>query len=115
MNIELITQDENKILQLNNIKFSNDNGNADLYVFSRGFSVKQTFYFDSYYLHDFIQKLEEINKTLVGKAILKDQFEKDYISIESDKLGHVIVEGKVLENSEYQQHYIFRFQLTRLY
>ena len=45
MDISLDTNDNQKVLELKNFQLSGAYGQADLYAYSNGFSVKKCFYF----------------------------------------------------------------------
>jgi len=70
-----------------------------LYVYSDGFSVGQIFYFDN--IEEFISDLKTINNKLQGEAILKPEYEQDYIKFIADKMGHIILEGEIFWHSEF--------------
>jgi hypothetical protein len=108
LNISLCTNDDQKILQFKNFKLYKSYGETELNVYSRGFSVRRLFYFEN--ITEFIKKLKIIDKTLSGTAILKQQYEQDFIEFTGEKKGHVIVEGEIFEQSEFSQKIHFSFQ-----
>jgi hypothetical protein len=83
-------------------------GTAKLYVFSRGFSVQKFFYFEN--IEKFVYDLKGIDRTLSGTAILKQQYEQDFIKFIGAKNGHIIVEGEIFEYSGVSQNIHFSFQ-----
>ena len=69
---------------------------TQLYVVSGAFSASIAFWFDHYYLHEFITNLIRIDSTLSGAAVIKDQFEREYVKIECMTRGHIVVSGFVI-------------------
>ena len=110
MDIVLQTHDKQKVLTLNNFQLSESFGQAELYVFSGGFSVDTLFYFDRSYFKAFVKNLKVIRDTLCGEAILKPKYEDDYIKFSGSKSGHVVVEGEIFWHSEFDQKLRFSFQ-----
>ena len=45
-----------------------------------------------------------------GTAIIKGQWEEDFLQIESNAMGHVLVSGEIVEHSEFDQRLKFAFQ-----
>jgi hypothetical protein len=111
VNIKLQTQTDNPSLELRNVaKFPNSSDfQSFLVVKSSGFMVERPFYFENSQLQVFIEDLSKIDVTLKGKAVLKPQFEDDFICLEGDGKGHVIVTGEVYEHSETSQVLKFCF------
>ena len=108
MDISFHSNDNQKILQFKDFKLFESYGTTELYVFSRGFSVQNLFYFEN--IKEFIKELKVIDKTLSGTATLKQQYEEDFIRFTGTKKGHVIVEGEIFEHSEFSQKIHFSFQ-----
>lgn len=111
MIIQLQTQTENPSFEFRNIeKYSDGSGfGTILYVKSGGFTAEHPFFFEQHQLSDFISNLEQMNRTLKGKVILKAGYEDDYISFELDSQGHVVVFGELQECSQLPQKLRFSF------
>lgn len=110
MNIKLITNDSSH-LSLNDFQFRETEGDCDLEVRVRRFSVSNKFYFDLFYLKKFISQLIEMDKTLKGEAILREEYGDEYISLKCSKEGHLIVSGYMIERAQYPpQEFKFNFE-----
>lgn len=79
-----------------------------LVVHSRGYAYEGKYYYDN--LDKFIEKLEMLDLTLLGKAELKQDFGDEYLVIEGGTMGHVTVSGRLVENSGYPQCLEFAFR-----
>ena len=92
---------------------------AVLRVQSRNFNAEIPFYFERACFEEFCQAVLALEKTHVGKAVLKPFYDPEFISIEMQKNGHLLVSGELFEHSEIPQHLKFQFvsdqsQLKRL-
>ena len=113
MDIILATNTDNPTLQFRNVsRFSDGSGyGAELLVRSRAFSVELPFYFEVEPLRELIANLDEMDKILKRKALLKPMYEDDFIEFEIDEsTGHVEVRGEMFEHSEMPQSLTFEFQ-----
>jgi len=45
-----------------------------------------------------------------GKAVIKEQCEKDFLKIQSNAMVHVWVSGEIIEHSEFDQRLKFGFR-----
>jgi len=68
------------------------------------------FYFDIQYFQEFLKKLRILDNTLEGEAILKQEYEDDFIRLSGQKYGHITVEGKIYEHSVFSQDIHFSFE-----
>jgi len=110
--IELQTNDAAKIVRLSHVeKFRNGSGyGCDLSVVSGGFSCRRPFFFDDVALNEAVPALGKMATTLSGKCIIKGQWEEDYLALEVNDMGHVLVSGEIFEHSEYGQRLKFAFR-----
>ncbi len=116
--IELQTNDPEKVVRLSRVeKYSDRSGyGCEITIISTGFSCKQPFCFDDVSLSEAIPRLEEMAAGAVGMCVIKGQWEDDYIKVEANAIGHVIVSGEIFERSYREQHlkYSFRTDQTML-
>ncbi len=110
MDIKLQTHDDKKYLELRDISHSKLNYECTLIVNSNGFAVERKFWFGEFYLENFVKNIKSMNLTLEGEAILREEFEDDFIKLSCDKHGHVYVNGLVVEHSELPQSLEFNFK-----
>lgn len=110
MNVILQTNCDGQRLELIGVEKSGQDYSCWLAVESRGFCARRTFYFDESNLQTFLGGLAEMNAKLIGEAVLKHQFEDDFISLKLSGSGHVIVSGRLVEHGEYEQQLEFSFR-----
>ncbi len=109
--IELQTNDDRFTLRMSGFeKFTDGEFRCELCVRSGGFSCQRPFYFDDSTLPDAVATLQQMDSGQVARAILKARWEDDFISFESDKLGHVFVSGEIFEHGELSQSMKFEFR-----
>ncbi len=109
--IELRTNDPSKIVRLVEIERFHDGGyRCHLTVVSGGFSCARPFYFDDAALSAAVPCLRKMAAGAAGKCVVKGLWEDSYIQIESNDLGHVVVSGEIVENSECLQRLEFTFR-----
>jgi hypothetical protein len=110
--IEIRTNDETKIVRFSQVeKFRDGHGyGCDLTVVSGGFSCRRPFYFDDVSLAETLPSLRSMATSLEGKCTIRGQYEADYVQLEVDGLGHVLVSGELIEHSELRQHLKFAFR-----
>ena len=110
--IELQTHDRAKVIQLVSVqKFTDGSGyRCDLHVCSGGFSCDRPFYFDDVALADALGSIQRMMSGMAGHAIIKGEWETDFLRLESNEMGHVVVSGEITEHSEYQQCLVFSFR-----
>ena len=110
--IELRTNDERQVLRLANVeKLSNGTGyRCELFVRSGGFSCDRPFYFDDSHFPDAVASLRQMNSGRVGQALIKSQWESDYLCFRNDELGHVVVTGEIIEYTDPPQSLKFAFE-----
>ena len=114
MNIKLQTQDGKKYLELQDISYSKPSYECTLMVDSNGFALERKFWFGDFYLGNFIKNIKSMDSFLEGEAILREEFENDFIKISCDKHGHVYVSGFIVEHSELPQRLEFNFKTDQL-
>ena len=110
MDVALAANTDNPTLQFRNVsRFSDGSGyGVELLVRSRGFSAGLPFYFEVGSMRESIANLDQMDKTLKGKAVLTPVFEDDFIEFEIDEsTGHVEVRGEMFEHSEMPQSFTF--------
>lgn len=110
--IELQTYDAAKLVRLSQVeKFGDGSGyRCDLSVTSGGFSCHRPFYFDDVAVGEAVPALWSMASTLSGKCIIKGQWEEDYLALEVNDAGHVLVSGEIFEHSEFGQRLEFAFR-----
>ena len=110
--IELQTHDRAKVVRLVSVeKFEDGSGyRCDLHVRSGGFACERPFYFDDVALADAVESIQRMMSGAAGHAVIKGQWETDFLRIESNEMGHVVVSGEITEHSEYQQGLVFSFR-----
>jgi len=108
MKFELATHDDQKILQFDDLNKTTKSILVRMY--SRGFSINRTLYFDDYYLDSFKTNLKIMQNTSEGKARLGHQFEDEYIELTINKMGHVLVKAEFFEHSEHSQSIKLEFK-----
>lgn len=110
--LELQTNDPAKVVRLSRIKrYSDGSGySCELTIVSGGFSCRRPFVFDDAALSAAVPQLQKMATAAPGTAIIKGQWEQDFLQIESNALSHVTVSGEVFEHSEFDQRLKFAFQ-----
>lgn len=112
--ISLETHDERKVLRLLHVeKHRREPGHdyvAVLSVRSGDFSCERRFWFDSTYLDRAIKSLRRMDAANPGEAIIKQEYEPDFVMFKSDRSGHVTVSGEMSEHSELPQSLRFCFR-----
>lgn len=110
--VELRTHDEAHTLRFNSLeKFADGSGyRCTLIVVSRGFACERPFYFDDSHFPDAIKALKAMDAGRAGEAIIKGQWEEDYIKFALNDLGHVFVSGELYEHSDMAQSFKFEFR-----
>jgi hypothetical protein len=110
--IKLQTNDATKVLRLSQIeKFLDGSGyRCDLAVVSGGFSCLRQFFFDDAVLADAVPALRTMATNMRGKCVIKGQWEKDFIQLNVNGMGHVCVCGEICEYTEFTQHIKFAFR-----
>ena len=110
--IELQTYDAAKLVRLSHVeKFGDGSGyRCELTVASNGFSCQRPFFFDDMAVGEAVPALRKMAATLFGKCIIKEQWEDDYLALEVDDMGHVLVSGEIFEHSEFSQRLKFAFR-----
>lgn len=101
--IEMLSSDL-PLIRLQQIEIYEDGSGARclLTVNSGHFScASYPFYFED--LKVFCLAIARMYKDLKGKARMSLRYERDFIELEMDKLGHVIVHGLIVSNAGEQQ------------
>lgn len=111
-NIELTTNDTEKLLVLENIeRFSDGSGlKALLRVRSGWLGFEHDFHFSEQYLADAVSTLETMSRGEHGIAKLSGTWEPDYLCLELSDLGHVEVTGEIGAGDSGNQVVRFCFQ-----
>jgi hypothetical protein len=108
--IDLKTNDDRFVLQMRNIEdVGGECFRCDLFVRSGGFSCRRPFYFDDSHFPDAVASLRQMNTGTIGEATIKARWEDDYLTFQSDKLGHVFVTGELFEYADFSQSLKFGF------
>ncbi len=110
MQVELLTNDNQKRLMLRSLELKGTSFSCIVDLFSEGFAATRPFYFEQYNLQQFYDQLDLLNKLIPGIARLQGEFEDDYIQLELLKNGHIHVTGEIIQHSELGQHLSFGFQ-----
>lgn len=110
--IELQTNDDTIVLRMTNIKKCDDGSGyrCDLFIRSGDFSCQRPFHFDDSSFPDAIEALRFKNTGAAGEAIMKGQWESDFVHFKSNELGHVFVTGELFEYSDLTQSMRFGFR-----
>jgi len=112
VDIVLETRAENPSLALREFKrFADGSGySTTLAVRSGWISAEYDFFFEQPRLVAFIQALEEIDRTLVGSAKLKPVYEEQFIAFHGNGMGHIGVQGDLVEHGGIEQRVRFAFR-----
>ena len=110
--ITLQTQDRSQVLALDSIdRFEDGSGyRALLFVQSGAFACRQEFFFEDATLAAAIAGLETMDAGTPAAATIRGSFEDDYIRLESNSRGHVLVTGEIHEHGELGQMLRFGFR-----
>lgn len=110
--IELQTNDAHAVVRFSYIEKFNDGSGyrCTLTIVSGGFTCTRPFYFDDVALSLAEPELGRMATGTSGKCIIKGQWDQDYIQLESNAKGHVVVTGEVFENAEIDQRLKFGFR-----
>ncbi|MCP5347690.1 MAG: hypothetical protein H7A04_12620 [Pseudomonadales bacterium] len=101
--ISLKTNDKFKRLDLSDFeKYS-----CHLDVQSGAFLYSGRFYFDN--LRLFAKQCSALYKSLKGEAVLNCDYEDPYIRMKITDVGHLVVEGLLVEYGDYSQELKFSF------
>jgi hypothetical protein len=110
--IELQTHDKALTLRFTSLeRFADGSGyRCTLFVRSRGFACERPFYFDDSTFPAAIKALESMDSGRAGEALIKGEWDDDFIKFTSNALGHVFVSGALFEHSEMAQSLQFEFR-----
>lgn len=110
--ITLKTNEGGKVLIFENWKYDSkiDEFTFDISVNSFGFAAKQMFSLYRFSFEKFLQALKKMATRLSGTVELKDEYEKQYVRMEIDHLGHVSVTGEFWLFNIIEQHLKFGFE-----
>ena len=109
--IELQTHREWTTLRLSNVEKFRDGGyECRLAVRSGGFSCDNHFSFDDAHLTSAIASMRRMIEGHPDEALLKGEWETDFMRFAMNKLGHVVVSGELYEHSELPQSMKFSFR-----
>lgn len=110
MDIVLRTNDENYLGFRQVQRYSDRSGfGASLVVRTHGFCAELLFAAESEPFVAFIEALEEMDRSLTGKARLEAVFEDPYIELELDHTGKVRVSGDLVAYGSPTQRLQFEF------
>ena len=109
--LELRTHDPDAQLRFCEIeRFEDGSGYACvLEVESRGFSGRSSFYFEEPGLRSFLDGLSRLDNLEVAEAMLKGQWDSDFVRFSSDARGRCMVQGQLSEQSDLGQELRFAF------
>ena len=111
MDISLQTNSGDRRLEFRDVRKSGKEDYSCLLVLeSRGFSANRSFYFDDYQLVRFLEDLVVMQRDVKGEALLRHSFEEDRILFKVSTLGHVVVSGFLVEQSDSRQELHFCFE-----
>jgi hypothetical protein len=112
MDIVLRTNTSAPKLELTNIRrFSDGSGYvSNILVVSDGFSAARPFYFEETMLAGFLKEIEEMDRSLTGKARIGPMYEDDYIEFEMGVTGQVTVRGELIEYAPEENRLKFGFE-----
>ena len=89
--IEITNHNKDKLILKNFLSYSEDDFECEIIASSRGFSYSGSFFMRN--IHKNILELEEMNNTLNGQTVIKEDFIDDrYIKLTMQNLGHLLVE-----------------------
>ena len=118
---ETIDEYENKLIISNIKSYSDDikigskyNTELDIQVFSENYSGKSTFIIDICTLENFIGKLYEMNKLIIGEAEIEDISIGSKIMVSVNKLGTFVISG-ILFDCHKEQSFCFKFERVQTY
>ena len=110
MNIEFQTNDENKKVELRNIKEAGpDTYECLACIISGRLMCERQFFFGKYYAQQFLQSLIEMSSSFSGVAELKADYEEQILAVSCNHMGKVVVSGEFFEHSELAQSIEFGF------
>lgn len=110
MDIVLLTNDENYLGFHQVQRYSDLSGfGAFLGVRTHGFRADLLFMVEPEAFVAFIEALEEMDRSLAGKARLKAVYEDPYIELEVDPTGEVRVSGDLVDHGPPRQRLEFEF------
>ena len=109
MNIKLQTHDNKRYLEFRDIVYAKPSYECILIINSNGFAAERRFWFGESYLGDFVKNIKYMDSSFEGEAVLREEFEDDFIKISCDKKGHIYVSGLIVEHSEVSQQLEFAF------
>jgi hypothetical protein len=110
--LEFATHDPTKVVQLLQIeKFRDGSGySCDLRIASGGFACERRFYFDDVSLSVAVPQLRQMAAGTPGACVIKEEWEDEYLRLESNAMGHVLVSGELFEHGEFEQMLRFAFR-----
>jgi hypothetical protein len=110
--IELQTHLEGAALRMSQIqRFGDGSGYACVVtVRSGGFGCERPFCFDDWHLGNAIAAFQSMAAGTPGEAVIRGQWEPDFIRFKMNDLGHVVVSGELFEHAELTQSLKFAFR-----
>jgi len=111
MNFSLATNDDSKVLRMENLKrLDIESFSAELSVRSGNFFAERCrFYFDLTSLQSTLSALNQMNRTFQGEGTLKAPYEHDKLHFSVSPTGKVTVAGELYVYSPPTQHLKFSF------
>jgi len=110
MEIVLQTNDNGQRLELRDIWRDDTIYECRIFISLDGFTVDRKFFFEWIFLLDFLKNLEHMNKELSGEAILKCEYEEEFIKVSCISQGHIRVAGLIVDQSWLRQEFRFEFE-----
>lgn len=110
--LELATHDPTKVVRLSRIeKFRDGSGYCcDLRIASGAFACERRFFFDDVALSAAVPQLRMMAAGTSRSCVIKGRWEDDFLRLESNAMGHVLVSGELYEHSEFDQKLRFAFR-----
>lgn len=111
MDIILATNSADPALELKGIEvFSDGSGfGCTLELRSGWVSAAYRLIIETHRAEQFLAALRELNRTLEGEAVLKPEWEPQYLRLSGDRFGRVAVAGELIEHGPYRQIVHFEF------
>lgn len=109
--LEFATHDPTEVVQLSQVEKFRDGGySCRLRISSGGFACERRFYFDDASLSAAVPQIRQMAAGTPGACVIKAQWEEEYLRLESNAMGHVLVSGELFEHGEFEQMLRFAFR-----
>ena len=92
-------------------RFKDDSGyRLDVELQAGPFSASYPFFVESYPVKQFLASLGALQESLSGEALLKPEYEPQFILIRAGAGGHMVVSGGLFVHSDQPQSLKFQFR-----